>query len=275
MLELKRREFKRKTVKSNNPRLMMKGERFGRLVATRFAECNSKGETFWWFKCDCGKDVKKRLHNVKQGGTMSCGCLRRENASARHGKIPDIVGQSYGAWEVVAREADSIDEDHRHTPMVRCRCVCGTERVLAWRSLKHGQSQSCGCGQIPRSDFEKWCSEIGQSCEAVFDHARLTGGQRTKIKAGILDESISATSCRKLLDLGCPSHLLPTRKHGIELIPCAFCGAMRITHVDDVLARARKGELFNCGCSLETTESLKISRRSLWTGFEKAQRKTP
>lgn len=46
------------------------------------------------------------------------------------------VGQKFGRWTVVAFVA---------TSKLRCRCECGTERLVAACRLKSGESKSCGC----------------------------------------------------------------------------------------------------------------------------------
>lgn len=52
---------------------------------------------------------------------------------------PDLSGQRFGAWVVLAREG------LRH----KVRCDCGTERNVATYPLRNGISKSCGCK--PRS----------------------------------------------------------------------------------------------------------------------------
>ena len=74
------------------------GERFGRLVVTRFAErrYDDKGRSsLWWeCKCDCGRTIVARAASLRKvklhpggggyGKTQSCGCLMREKLSERN-----------------------------------------------------------------------------------------------------------------------------------------------------------------------------------------------
>ena len=48
----------------------------------------------------------------------------------------DISGQTFGRWTVLERAYGAT---------WRCRCECGTERVVTGSSLKLGTSPSCGC----------------------------------------------------------------------------------------------------------------------------------
>jgi hypothetical protein len=54
------------------------GQRFGRLVAVRYASPGS-----WEFLCDCGKLHKAKLNHVRYGKTRSCGCLLAESRLRR------------------------------------------------------------------------------------------------------------------------------------------------------------------------------------------------
>lgn len=61
------------------------GQRFGRLtvierVGTYDPPCGFGKQPIWRCRCDCGEVVDITAHNLKQGRTRSCGCLRRENA---------------------------------------------------------------------------------------------------------------------------------------------------------------------------------------------------
>lgn len=68
----------------------LKGRRFGRLIVQYEAEpqYTSSGNKMvvWHCKCDCGNEKDIRAANLKSG-TMSCGCLAKEQASARRKRI--------------------------------------------------------------------------------------------------------------------------------------------------------------------------------------------
>lgn len=55
----------------------MIGQRFGRLIILEYLRKNGKKHVKC--KCQCGTVKTFSLHNVRNGNTQSCGCLRRES----------------------------------------------------------------------------------------------------------------------------------------------------------------------------------------------------
>lgn len=60
------------------------GRRFGRLVALRISEQPKRKHVRWLCVCDCGTEKVFSGGNLKQGTTLSCGCLKRESKTT-HG----------------------------------------------------------------------------------------------------------------------------------------------------------------------------------------------
>lgn len=57
--------------------------------------------------------------------------------------IPDLTGQSFGRLTVLEYVGRS---DHKRPDHLwLCRCECGAERPILFRSLKRGLATSCGC----------------------------------------------------------------------------------------------------------------------------------
>jgi len=54
---------------------------------------------------------------------------------------PLQTGARFGRWSVL----DECGTNEQGEPMRKCRCDCGTERFVLERSLKSGDSKSCGC----------------------------------------------------------------------------------------------------------------------------------
>lgn len=74
------------------------GQRFGRLVAIEPYNDRKPGQrTRWRCRCDCGRETVTETHSLrrKNGGTVSCGCLKLEKIRT-HGltKSP-----TYKAWK--------------------------------------------------------------------------------------------------------------------------------------------------------------------------------
>src|ERR1700757_1938230 len=100
---------------------------------------------------DCQRWLERYLSRLKfSQRECSCGChglvplpsyLRSDRPIPRYlrghnNKPPDPIGERYGHWTVLAR----VDAD-----TWRCRCDCGTERVLYLKNLKRRTSTNCGC----------------------------------------------------------------------------------------------------------------------------------
>lgn len=55
-------------------------------------------------------------------------------------KIPDLTGQAFGLWSVIA----PAESDKAGRKRYLCRCSCGKERVVTASDLRRGTSTSCG-----------------------------------------------------------------------------------------------------------------------------------
>lgn len=62
--------------------LDLSGQRFGRLVAERFAGRSVKGGRVWECVCDCGGRNEVSVGDLRSGHIASCGCGQKEAAAA-------------------------------------------------------------------------------------------------------------------------------------------------------------------------------------------------
>lgn len=113
-------------------------KRFGRLVVIQRAK-NQGGHTRWLCQCDCGKKLTVISQSLREGRSKSCGCLRKELFSKKY--AIDEVGNKYGKLTVV-RKAKSFDGEGARW---LCKCVCGNEIIVLGKSLRSGNTESCGC----------------------------------------------------------------------------------------------------------------------------------
>jgi len=60
---------------------------------------------------------------------------------ARNKRVVDLTGQRFGRLVVLHRAPRQPDGRARWV----CRCVCGRESVVDGKSLRSGNTQSCGC----------------------------------------------------------------------------------------------------------------------------------
>ena len=76
------------------------GQRFGRLVVIERAETNDKqGRVQWICRCDCGKTVSVRGHDLTLGKVFSCGCLRSQKVKERRTVHGMTETRPYGIWK--------------------------------------------------------------------------------------------------------------------------------------------------------------------------------
>lgn len=88
------------------------GRRFGRLVA--LGPLSSDGVcVVWLLQCDCGNTHTVKSGNLRNGSTQSCGCLARENTSARS-KTHGMHGtRIYKCWTSM-RSRCTNPKDHNY-----------------------------------------------------------------------------------------------------------------------------------------------------------------
>jgi len=60
-------------------------------------------------------------------------------------KLLVVVGDKFGWYEVVEDLGYFRTEKRQPYHAVRCRCKCGTERIISLGNLRNGNSKSCGC----------------------------------------------------------------------------------------------------------------------------------
>ena len=78
------------------------GQRFGRLTVCEFEYSERLHKWFWGCQCDCGRWVKVRPYLVKNGHTLSCGCLQKERvsqSSKTHGQSSSRLYRIYNAMK--------------------------------------------------------------------------------------------------------------------------------------------------------------------------------
>lgn len=79
------------------------GQRFGRVLVLCYS--HTKGKiAYWHCRCDCGKAWVVRGHNLRRGGTTSCGCLNRERIT-KHGMSRG--SREYDAWCLMKSRCNS------------------------------------------------------------------------------------------------------------------------------------------------------------------------
>lgn len=127
---------KERALEANSPDLT--GRQFGELSVIRKVENTKHGSTQWLCKCSCGADY------VVQGSLLITGKRSRcpSKAHQKNYAYVDITGQHFGRLVALypSRRYDKCGSVIWH-----CKCGCGKELDLSYKTLVYSNQKSCGC----------------------------------------------------------------------------------------------------------------------------------
>lgn len=72
------------------------------------------------------------------------------------GRLIDLTGQTFGKWTVLKKDISN----NKHI-LWKCRCSCGTERLIDGYALRKGLTHSCGCSKDKRTKTRLYRIWIG------------------------------------------------------------------------------------------------------------------
>lgn len=111
-------------------KLDLSDKRYGQLVAIKPTKGRKNGsQVIWPCRCDCGNQVL--VSTGSWGSKENCGCK-----PVISGNVIDETGNVYGRLTVLEYVGNSD---------WRCKCSCGKKKVIRGRSLRTGETKSCGC----------------------------------------------------------------------------------------------------------------------------------
>lgn len=114
------------------------GKKYNKLTVLHEVPKNGANR-MWLCLCDCGKETIVRQSHIISGRIKSCGCYHNEAASVNN--LQDLTNLRFGRLTVLSR-------DHNTKPGVTkwfCQCDCGNLVSVNAKSLKRGETKSCGC----------------------------------------------------------------------------------------------------------------------------------
>lgn len=146
------------------------GKTFGRWTVLGEA-IKVNGQRKWPCKCDCGTERYVLERALKSGGSMSCGCLRREKVSEALSQ--DLTGKQFGDLRVL-NKAD--EKGSRAGVKWICKCSCGNTYSVSATLLITGKRQNCGC----KASKGKEIADIKGRCFGLLTAEYATEGRDNK-----------------------------------------------------------------------------------------------
>lgn len=115
------------------------GQKIGRWTVLDDSILSSRGEKKWLCRCDCRTERYVLERSLLYGGSVSCGCFRRERALETNS--PDLTGQQFGELTVIRK----VENTKHNSTQWLCKCSCGADYVVQGSLLVTGRRTHCGC----------------------------------------------------------------------------------------------------------------------------------
>lgn len=120
----------------DTPRLHA-GDKIGRWTILEETILTDRKERKRLCRCDCGTQRYVLERSLIYGGSVSCGCLRKESASAA--TSPDLTLKQFGELTVIRK----VENTKHGAAQWLCRCSCGEECVVQGTLLTTGRKTRC------------------------------------------------------------------------------------------------------------------------------------
>lgn len=126
--------------------VVVAGVRIGRWTVQDEFIKTAKGEKKWLCRCDCGTERYVLERSLRHGGSMSCGCIRKEEAVKAISY--DLAGQVFGDLTVLSKA-----ENQRKNGGIwwTCQCSCGNLYDVPGSLLVTGRRTHCSSKVHPKN----------------------------------------------------------------------------------------------------------------------------
>ena len=113
------------------------GDQIGRWTILGEWILTGNGARKWLCRCACGTERYVLERSLLYGGSISCGCLRKERAEAAN--APDLTGKQFGELTVVQK----LENRDNGATRWLCRCSCGADYITYGSLLLTGKRTRC------------------------------------------------------------------------------------------------------------------------------------
>ena len=111
-------------------------------------------------KCDCGEEYITRGSWLKCGKSSCCNQCSKAKVSLK--KTIDLTNLHFGRWTVL----EKVGTEKAGTYW-KCRCDCGTEKIIRGTSLTSGNSISCGCYALEKLREDRLLNLTGKKFDRL------------------------------------------------------------------------------------------------------------
>lgn len=183
------------------PAIDLTGQRFGYLTvieragSRRGKNARKSFYPLWRCLCDCGNEIIARGPGLKNGGTLSCGHLKKKMLANR---FIDLTGQRFGELVVVERaEGKRRLNSPRADVLWSCKCSCDRMIVVKGSHLRGNITVSCGhlrneilshlrsvhgsAGHNRTAEYAAWTHMKGRCYNPNFPNYKNWGGRGIKV----------------------------------------------------------------------------------------------
>ena len=113
------------------------GDKIGRWTVLGTCIYSAKRERKWLCRCECGTERHVLERSLLYGGSVSCGCLRKERAEQANS--PDLTGRRFGELTVIKK----VESTKHGAARWLCQCACGAEYTVQGSLLVTGRRTHC------------------------------------------------------------------------------------------------------------------------------------
>ena len=196
--------------------------RFGRLTVLSRVENTATGQACWMVRCDCGVVKNVRGQALRDGVTLSCGCLNRENAVALKTTHGFSKHSAFRSWKsMVARCTDPTDKDY---PGYGGRgvSVCSEWLDIANFVMDMGEKptgmtlERINNDEGYRPDNCRWATPIEQGSNKRNNNNLVIGGETLCLAAASRKYGIPESTLRNRVNAGMAPEdaVLPRARRG-------------------------------------------------------------
>jgi len=187
-------------------RIDLTGQTFGRFTVISFAHVGKDGHSHWLCQCNCGNQLTVGYSGLKQGITLSCGCLRKETTALTSFKHGDSkVGKRkrlYRIWMGLRSRCNNMHSNDYNLYGGRGVTVCES-----WNIYENFRSWALANGYNDDLSIDRIDTNLGYSpenCRWVVDLVQANN-KRSNLKITAFGKTRTASEWGRLLGINAPT----------------------------------------------------------------------